>query len=139
VLAVDPGEKNIGLAISDPQGIIAHPLAVISHSSRPVDAATIAQIAVENDARLIVVGQALDADDQPTVQSRRASRLAQAIRSQTTLPVVMWDETGSTQTVQAALLEMGVPSSKRRGHQDHLAATYILQTYLDAHRSDSPS
>ena len=132
ILAVDPGEKRLGLAISDPTGTIANPLTVLKHVSRPLDAAAIAQIAADNQAGQIVVGQALDADDRPTLQSRRAAHLAEAIRLQTGLPVVLWDETGSTQAAQAARLAMGVSRRKRRGHLDDLAATYILQTYLDA-------
>jgi putative Holliday junction resolvase len=133
ILAIDPGEKHLGIAISDPTGTIANPLAVLKHISRPLDAATIAQLAIEQDAGCIVVGQAVDEDDQPTRQSRRAVRLAEAIRAQTNIPVALWDETGSTQAAQLARLEMGVSRRKRRGHMDDLAATYILQTYLDAH------
>ncbi len=139
ILAIDPGEKRLGLAISDPTGTIANPLSVLKHISRPVDAAAIAQIALENQVGQIVVGQALDADDGPTLQSRRAAHLAEAIRQQTNLPVLLWDETGSTQAAQAARLAMGVPRRKRRGHLDDLAATYILQTYLDAHSAGTDS
>lgn len=133
ILAVDPGEKRIGIALSDPTGTIANPLMVIQHVSRALDAAAIAQVASENQAGLIVVGQALDDDGGSTPQSRRATRLAAAIRTQTDLPVVMWDESGSTQAARAARLAMGVPRRKRRGHMDDLAATVILQSYLDAH------
>jgi putative Holliday junction resolvase len=135
VMAVDPGEKRIGLAISDPTGTIANPLAVIKHLSRLVDAASIAQMAEENQIGLIVVGQALDVEGQPTPQSRRGARLANAIRTQTELPVELWDESGSTQAARAARLAMGVSRRKRSGHLDDLAATYILQDYLDAHAS----
>jgi putative Holliday junction resolvase len=135
ILAVDPGEKRIGIALSDPTGTIANPLTVIQHVSRALDAATIAQIAQENQAGLIVVGQALDDDGGPTPQSRRATRLAAAIRSQTDQPVVLWDESDSTQAARAARLAMGVPRRKRRGHLDDLAATVILQSYLDAQSS----
>ncbi len=83
ILAVDPGEKRIGIAISDPSGTIANPLSVLKHVSRPVDAASIAQLAEENQAGRIVVGQALDAENLPTLQSRRAEHLAEAIRQQT--------------------------------------------------------
>ena len=76
VLAVDPGEKRIGIAMSDPTGTIANPMTVLKHVSRAVDAATIAQMASENDAKLILVGNALDEEGHPTSQSRRASRLA---------------------------------------------------------------
>ena len=133
ILAVDPGEKRLGIALSDPTGTIAGPLAVLEHVARPVDAATIAQLAAENGAGLIVIGQALDDDNQPTPQSRKAQRLAEAIRAQTGLPVELWDESGSTQAAQQARLALGVSRRKRRGHLDDLAATVILQDYLDAH------
>ncbi len=133
IIAIDPGEKNIGVSISDPTGTIANPLTVIKHISRPIDAATIAQLALENNARLIVVGQALSLEGEPTLQSRRSARLAAAIKTQTSLPVELWDESGSTQAVREARTAMGVSRNKRKGHLDELAATYILQTYLDAH------
>jgi putative Holliday junction resolvase len=105
---------------------------VLKHVARPIDAATIASLAQQHEAGLIVVGQALDDEDQPTPQSRRAERLAEAIRQQTALPVVLWDESGSTQAAQQARLAMGVSRRKRSGHMDDLAATVILQSYLDS-------
>lgn len=132
VLAVDPGEKRLGIAISDPSGTIANPLTVLQHISRPVDAATIAQLAQDNQAGQIVIGQALDEEGLPTPEGRRAARLAEAVRLQTDLPVELWDESGSTQAARQARLNMGVSRRKRSGHLDDLAATYILQSYLDA-------
>jgi putative holliday junction resolvase len=132
ILAVDPGEKRLGVAISDPTATIANPLAVVKHIARAVDAASIARLAEENEAGLIVVGQALDSEGEETAQSRRAARLAEAIRQQTSLPVVMWDESGSTQAARAARISMGVSRRKRAGHLDDLAAAVILQSYLDA-------
>jgi putative Holliday junction resolvase len=135
VLAVDPGEKRIGIAISDLSGAIANPLTVIRHVSRQVDAAAIVQLAMEHEAVKIVIGQPLDAEGLPGPQARRAARLAEAVSSITNLPVVLWDESGSTQEVRAAHIAMGVSRRRRGGHLDKLAAVYILQTYLDAHRS----
>lgn len=83
---------------------------------------------------MILVGQALDDEGQATTQSRRAARLAEAIRQQTILPVQLWDESGSTQAARAARVAMGVSRRKRRGHLDDLAATVILQSYLDANQ-----
>ncbi|MFC1878747.1 Holliday junction resolvase RuvX [Chloroflexota bacterium] len=131
-MAIDPGEKRIGVAISDPSGTIANPLTVLKHVSRPLDAAAIAQLAQENEAGRIIVGQALDMEGLPSPQGRRAARLAEAIRCQTDLPVELWDESGSTQAARQARIVLGSPRRKRRGHLDDLAATYILQTYLDA-------
>ncbi len=135
VMAVDPGERRIGLALSDETGVIANPLTVLLHISRPLDAAAIAQLAVENGAGRIIIGAGLDDEGQLTPQGRRANRLAEAIRSQTEIPVILWDEFGSTQAARSARAAMGVTRRKRQGHLDDLAATYILQTYLDAHPS----
>jgi putative Holliday junction resolvase len=131
ILAVDPGEKRLGIALSDPTATIASPFGVVNHVSRAIDAATIAQIAVENQAGSIVVGQALDIDGLPTPEGRRSARLAEAISQQTELPVILWDESGSTQAARSARIAMGVSRRKRSGHLDDLAATYILQSYLD--------
>ncbi len=133
ILAVDPGEKRLGIAISDPTATIANPLTVLKHISRTLDAATIAQLAMEQQAGKIIVGQALDDDNNPTPEGRKAARLAEAILQQTDLPVELWDESGSTQSALQARRTMGVSRKKRSGHMDDLAATVILQSYLDAH------
>jgi putative holliday junction resolvase len=134
ILAVDPGERRIGVAISDPTGSIANPLAVVEHVARQVDAATIAALAKDHRAELIVVGQSFDEQGIPTFEGRRAARLAAAIRSQTDLPVEMWDESFSTHDARAARRALGSSRRKRRGHLDDLAATVILQSYIEAHK-----
>ena len=131
ILAIDPGDKNIGLAISDPTGTIANPLTVIQHASRPIDAATIAELARENKAGKIVIGQSFDLDGKPNFQGRKAARLAAAIRTQTEIPVELWDEAYSTRDARSARIALGSSRAKRKGHLDELAATVILQSYLD--------
>jgi putative Holliday junction resolvase len=132
ILAVDPGSKRIGLAISDPTGSIANPLAVLLHVGRLVDAAAVAELAKTNQAGLIVVGQSLDENGSPTFEGRQAGRFATALTSQTDLPVVFWDESFTTQDARAARIAMGVSRKKRSGHLDSIAATVLLQSYLDA-------
>ena len=134
ILAVDHGEKHIGLAISDPTATIASPLKVIQHVSRIVDAAQVANLASENDAALIVIGQSFDEEGKPNPAGRRAARFAEALKEQTHLPVILWDEAFSTQDARAARIEMGVSRKKRGGHMDELAALMILRSYLDANR-----
>ncbi len=131
ILGIDPGDKNIGVALSDPTGTIANPLTVVLHVSRPINAAAIAGLARENGVEKIVVGQSLDLDGKPSFQGRKALRLAAAIRTQTEIPVELWDEAYSTQEAKAARIQMGTTRAKRRGHLDELAATVILQSYLD--------
>lgn len=135
ILAVDPGDVRIGLAVSDPLGIIANPLQVINHISRDENARRIAAIAAEKEAILIVVGQPLDSEGEVGPAAKKSVRLANAIRKFTEIEVVLWDESGTTKAAQRAYIEMNVPKKKRRGHLDHIAATLILQSYLDAHSS----
>jgi putative holliday junction resolvase len=132
ILAVDPGSKHIGLAISDPTGTIANPLTVLNHVSRLVNAAAVAEIARTNSAGLIVIGQSLADNGQPSFEGRRAGRFAETLKTQTDLPVVFWDESFTTQEARAARIAMGVPRKNRHGHLDSLAAAILLQSYLDA-------
>jgi putative Holliday junction resolvase len=132
ILAVDPGEKRIGIAVSDLSGTIANPFCVIRHVSRQVDAAHIVQVAVEKEVEQIIVGQPLSDDGIVGPQARRAERFADAIRIQTNIPVALWDESGSTVEAQEARRLMGAFRRNRRRHLDDLAATVILQSYLDA-------
>lgn len=132
ILAVDHGEKYIGLAVSDPTATIATPLQVIKHVSRLMDAAQVASIASENGAARIVVGQSFDEEGRPNLAGRRAAKFAEALKGQTQIPVVLWDESFSTRDARAVRIEMGVSRKKRSGHLDELAAVMILRSYLDA-------
>lgn len=133
VIAVDPGDKRIGIALSDPTGMIARPLLVLNHRSRTEDAAAIIRLAEQYEVVQIVVGIPLDSNGVVTEQGRRSENLAEEIRTKTGLPVVLWDESGSTKTARATRIAMGVSRRKRSGHLDEVAATIILQSYLDAH------
>ena len=134
ILAVDHGEKRIGLALSDPTGTIASPLIVVKHVSRMMDAAQVASAATEHGAELIVVGQSFDEDGNPNLAGRRAAKFAEALKEQTSLPVVLWDESFSTQDARAARIELGVSRKKRAGHQDAFAAVMILQSYIESNK-----
>ena len=134
ILAVDHGEKQIGLALSDPTATIASPLKVIRHVSRLMDAAQVANLASENETALIVIGQSYDEEGRPNLAGRRAAKFAEALKEQTQIPVILWDESFSTQDARATRIEMGVSRRKRAGHMDELAAVMILRSYLDANR-----
>jgi len=134
ILAVDHGEKRIGLALSDPTGTLASPLTVIKHVSRLLDAAQVATLALENDAGLIVVGQSFDEEGNPNPAGRRAARFAEALKEQTQIPVEMFDESFSTQDARSTVIEMGISRKKRAGHHDALAAVMILRSYIEASR-----
>ena len=83
ILAVDHGEKRIGLALSDPTATIASPLRVVKHISRAIDAAQVADIAAQNEVGLIVIGQSFDEEGEPNPAGRRAGRFADELKNQT--------------------------------------------------------
>lgn len=131
ILAVDLGEKNIGLAMSDPTGTIASPLEVIRHVSGLIDAGVIAQKADESGAVRIIIG--IPANDEcDTPQKRHVKKFVELLRSQTNVPILMWDESYSTNQALEIRKLMNTPRKSRKGHLDDLAAAVILQSYLDA-------
>lgn len=139
VLAVDPGERHLGIAISDPTGLIARPLTTLRHAARDKDAARIAALAEEHEAGCIVIGHPLGAEGQPGPQARHAENLAEAVRAASRVPVVLHDESYSSQAAAAALRAQGKNRRDRREQIHAAAAAAILQSYLDAHPGEAPA
>ena len=138
MLAIDPGERHIGVALSDPSGTVARPLTTLRHEARATDAARIAALAADHEAALIVIGLALDADGRPGPQARHAENLAAAVREQTQIPVRLTDESFSTQAAQASMRAAGKKRRARREQVHAVAAATLLQGYLDGHSGEAP-
>jgi putative Holliday junction resolvase len=136
-LGVDPGEKHLGLAVSDETGLIARPLATLRHTSRADDAARIAALAHKQGAGAIVLGYALDSDGEPGPQARHAEKLAEALREQTQLPVVLHDESFSSQEAAVSMRAAGKNRRARREQIHAAAAATLLQSYLDGHSPET--
>ena len=131
ILAVDPGEARIGLAVSDPTGVIARPLRVLKHVARPKDAEQIVLAAEENQAEVILVGLALDDEGNVGHQARKALRLVAAIEKVTDLNVVTADESGTTMAAR----KPGRKGRRQDPDLDARAAAHLLQEYLDANKT----
>lgn len=123
ILAIDPGQVRIGIAISDPTCTIARPLMVLQHVSRLKDARSIVQIATQNEVEMILIGVALDLEGEVGPQARKALRLIDVLKEETNIPIAAWDESGSTQAAQKNI--------KNDDMLDARAAAVILQEYLD--------
>jgi putative Holliday junction resolvase len=132
ILAIDPGIRRIGLAISDPTGTIANPLMVLEHLSKEKDSERIAIQAELNSVNIIILGQSLDDVGLPSFEGRRSARLADMLRRLVSVPVILWNEGFSTKDARNARIMMGASKKQRSGHLDALAATIILQSYLDS-------
>ena len=134
IIAVDPGDRRIGIAISDETGSLARSMGVIIHKSRHEDAARIIKMATDHDAGTVIIGAAYGDDGKETPASRKASRLADEIISKSDIKVIMWDESGSTQKAKEIKILTGAGKKQRKGHQDSTAAAIILQDYLDSNQ-----
>jgi len=132
ILAVDHGEKRIGLALSDPTATIASPLQVIKHTTRLMDAAQVANLASENDVGLIIIGQSFDEEGNPNLAGRRAANFGEVLKEQTDIPIELVDESFSTKDAQRTVIEIGISRKKRKGHHDALAAVMILRSYIES-------
>lgn len=135
ILAVDPGEKRLGIAISDPTQTIASPLMILISRSMKKDAQVILKTACDQGAVLIVIGQPLHWDGSDSAQAEESRKLAGLLQDMGTIPVVLSDEFGTTQAARDTRLRMNVSRGKRSGHLDDLAATILLQNYLDSRES----
>jgi putative Holliday junction resolvase len=138
ILAVDPGERFVGLAISDPTGTLARPLATLTHQSRAVDAEQIAARAEAEAAELILIGYALNAEGEPGPQARHAEKLAAAVQARTTRPVRLYDESYSSAAADEAMRAGGRKRRARRELIHAAAAAAFLQSYLDANSREAP-
>ena len=130
ILGLDPGERRVGVALSDPTGTIASPHSVIDRRSVEL-AEAVRTLCTEHDVERIVVGlpTGLSGVEGPSAEAARA--VGAAVAEATGLLVEYQDERFTTVTAEAALLEGGVRRAKRRDVRDKVAAAVILQTYLD--------
>src|SRR3954463_4860753 len=130
-MAVDYGDKRIGLAISDPSGMIASPAGFIERRAgkRP-PVAEIIRRGEALEALGFVVGLPLDGNGDETPRTAEVRRVAAALTERTGLSVELIDERFTTAAARRAIREMGGSARDRRGDVDALAATVLLQHAL---------
>ncbi len=138
ILAVDPGSKRVGLALSDPTETIAQPLATMQAEPDETLASRVAGAARGHQADRIIVGLPLRLDGTRGPEAAAAQRLAAAIRHESGLPVEMVDERLTTAAADRALIAGGVKRDQRRQGIDRVAATMLLQGHLDQRRRQKP-
>jgi len=131
VLAVDPGSKRVGLAISDSTGTIAQPMTTIPAEPRETLAARLATVAREHEAVRIVVGLPRRMDGSLGPEAKAARELAGEVRAASKLPVELVDERLTTAAAEKSLLAGGMRRKDRRANIDRVAAAILLQTHLD--------
>ncbi|MBE5761443.1 MAG: Holliday junction resolvase RuvX [Clostridiales bacterium] len=133
-LALDVGEKRIGVAMSDPLGITAQPVTTIHRKIRRDDIAQIVDIIKTNGVDTVVCGLPKNMDGSEGFQAEETRLFAQALKEASGMEVVFVDERLTTASARRTLIEGGVRRDKRKGVIDKIAAVYILETYLARQR-----
>jgi putative holliday junction resolvase len=135
-LGLDLGERRIGVALSDSAGTLATPYAVVERSGdRSQDHRRIAALLAETSAEVIVVGLPLSLDGTRGPAARAVEREAAELAERVEVPVELWDERLSTVEATRRLADAGLRGRKGRRTVDQVAATVVLQAWLDATRS----
>ena len=132
VLALDVGDKRVGVAISDPSQILARSLKVIQRGSRQDDCATVARLVEEYEVERVVVGYPRSLDGTVGKQAEKVERYAEGLAKTLDVPVLLWDERFSTVSAERLMREAGLRGKKKRERIDAVAAAVILQDYLDS-------
>ena len=136
VLGLDVGSKTIGLAVSDPLGITAQGLPTIRRKNKRTDFEALGQVLLRYEVREIVVGYPLRMSGAAGAQSVKMSAFAEELQQRFGVPVHLWDERLTSAQANRLLRETDMSIRRRAQVVDRLAATLILQGFLD-HRSAS--
>ncbi|MBX3461839.1 MAG: Holliday junction resolvase RuvX [Planctomycetes bacterium] len=134
ILAVDPGEARTGLAATDWSGTIAVPLDRIDAREPGAVVAAIAAMAAERETELVVVGVPLSHDGTEGPRAQRCREFAERLRAALQVPVVVVDESHSTDEAHERLKQGGLKASQRKRLADSIAALVILERYRAAAR-----
>ncbi|NOY06757.1 MAG: Holliday junction resolvase RuvX [Chlorobi bacterium] len=132
ILAIDFGQRRIGLAVSDPLGIFATPLKTISNDRNTLR--SIEEVVEEYQVSRIVVGLPVNLDGSDSDSTRAVRLFIQRLQRVTDIEIVEWDERFTSKLAEQTLIDMGVGRKKRRQKHrvDMLAAVHLLQSYLQS-------
>jgi putative pre-16S rRNA nuclease len=138
VLAIDPGSVRLGLALSDPTGTIAQPLTVLKRRSEAEDLKALSDLVTQHDVELIVVGLPRMMNGRLEAAAWDAQAFGAKVGQATGRAVAYWDERLTTVAAERYLIDQGKRRVKRRQEVDRLAATLLLQGFLDFQRRRRP-
>ncbi len=136
VLGLDPGERRIGVAVSDVSRTIASPVRFIDRKTEDV-AWALRDICDEYEISVVVVGLPINLDGSEGRSARAARTFAHLVNEVTGLTVELQDERFTSRTAEAALIEGGVSRKSRREKRDQVAAAVMLQSFLDRRSHDA--
>ena len=137
ILAVDLGEARTGLAVCDPGEMLASPAGMIAEKAEKHLLARVSEEAIKQRAELIVVGHPVNMDGSRGERAQKCARFAEQLEAQAGIPVKLWDERCTTMSAIGYLNATDTRGKKRKAAVDQLAATIILESYLDYRKGQS--
>lgn len=132
IMGLDYGSRRIGVAVCDELGMTAQGAATITRKNRQADLDAIADLIRRFDIERIVIGYPLGLDGSEGIQCEKINRFCRRLEARFSLPVIRQDETLSTKEAEEILRRTCRRPKKRKGVVDRVAASIILQGYLDA-------
>ena len=132
ILGIDYGGRRIGVAVSDELGVTAQGVSTIARKNREADLDAIGDLVRRHGVERIVIGYPLRLDGSEGIQCEKINRFVRRLEMRVSLPITRWDEALSTKEAEELLRQKGVRREKRRDVVDRVAASIILQGYLDA-------
>ncbi len=133
-LGLDIGDKRIGVALSDPGGILASPLTIINRKDDSLDVKAITDIVDQHQVRQIVVGLPRSMDGSIGKQAEKTKTFIQRLSGHTDVPIEFRDERLTTVSAKRLKREAGTRKTRKKARYDAMAAAIILQGYLDERR-----
>ena len=134
MLGLDIGDSTIGVAASDPSGIICVPVGVIKRKSKVEDMAELQKIIEDRNVGTIVIGLPLDINGELGPQAKKVKKYTSNIRKATDCEIVFVDERFTSKMANNTLKTLNVKRGKEKGYEDALAASYILELYIKRNR-----
>ena len=141
-LGLDLGDRRTGVAISDPQGLLAIPLTIIDNKDQDATMVNILKLAEQYQVERIVIGLPYSLDGEIGPQAKKVTAFAERLRNViasgakqshfTEFDIQLWDERLSTKAAEKLMVEAGTKRNKRKQHRDAIAAAFILQGFLDS-------
>jgi len=135
-LGLDVGERWIGVAVSDPLGILASPLTRVERTDDEAAVKAIADLVQKHEAKAVVAGLPYSLDGKVGQQAVRVQDFLRKLSESLRVPIQTWDERLSTVAVQRGMIESGMRKGRRKEKVDAAAAALILQGYLDKSRRE---
>jgi putative Holliday junction resolvase len=134
LLALDVGEARVGVAVSDPTGTLASPLTVLQRRSDKALFKALLDIIRKENPEAIIVGYPRSLSGAVHIQAQSVAAFAEQLRHRVACPVILWDERLSTVAAKREMVAAGTKPARRRAMLDAIAASIILQNYLDYRR-----